>query len=100
MAEKEEARLELQKEEEISLPSCSYYLDRAVYCISKYFERKPVLKTCYLLSPLCIAPGHQMTYYYRRGEADRCKGTWSDFMHCLRAKSMAEEEGLVCICML
>ncbi|KAJ0407634.1 hypothetical protein P43SY_010175 [Pythium insidiosum] len=41
---------------------------------------------------LCVTPGSQMTYYYRNGRADECRGTMSNMFHCFRASLMEESK--------
>ena len=40
----------------------------------------------------CATPRHQFTEYYRTGDIDHCRGTYSDFTLCLRAKSKSHAE--------
>lgn len=42
-----------------------------------------------------VAPGNQVTHYYRNGTADECKGTWKNMFTCLRASMMDEEKRAV-----
>lgn len=42
-----------------------------------------------------VAPGNQMTTFYRTGELDNCRQSWGDLVRCCRAKMMEPSDAKV-----
>ena len=68
--------------------NCWDAMDLAFDCASRFLNNFNISIFKKLNCFFCLAPGNQLTTYYRQGVLDNCRGIYKDLAKCWRAKLM------------